>query len=213
MDTEERRIMEGLEAADEIASAPEAVEMKEAAVRTARRHQRKTERINIRLTTDAAHKRQRQFFEVVLGIPFLAAIVLQLTLPLSFPLSVLTPAVSPLGAVLILQEPLYLGGICILLGIAPILVFPWLLMLLLPAFVVCHIVLVLPEEQYLATKFGEEYRIYSASVYRRLGTEGKSRIRIESTPESKVEFPDWNAYHYDSAAQHGIAADSTPRCG
>ncbi len=52
MDAEERRIMEGLEAAGEISSAPDAAELKEVAVRAARRHQRKTERINIRLTPD-----------------------------------------------------------------------------------------------------------------------------------------------------------------
>ena len=46
---------------------------------------------------------------------------------------------------------------------------PWSLVLLLPAFVACHYVLVAPEERYLAAKFGIEYAQYAASVHRWLG--------------------------------------------
>lgn len=159
------------------------------------------------MSTDVAHKSWWQTFEVVFGIPFLAAIALQLTVPLSLPRGFLTPAIIPGGAALIIvgaalvvlarrefaqcgqptdpglptskvvttgvfsvsRNPLYLGGICILVGIALALNLPWVLVLLLPALVACHYVLIAPEERYLATKFGEEYRIYAATVHRWIG--------------------------------------------
>jgi protein-S-isoprenylcysteine O-methyltransferase Ste14 len=159
------------------------------------------------MATDVAHRRWWQTFEVVFGIPFLAAIALQLALPLSLPLGSLTPAIIPGGAALIIigvvlvvlarrqfaqhgqptdpgrptsqivttgvfsvsRNPLYLGGICILVGIALALNLPWVLVLLLPALVGCHYVLVAPEERYLAAKFGEQYRTYAASVHRWIG--------------------------------------------
>lgn len=67
------------------------------------------------------------------------------------------------------RNPLYLGGICILVGIALALNLPWVLVFLLPALIACHYVLVAPEERYLAAKFGEEYRRYAASVHRWVG--------------------------------------------
>lgn len=50
---------------------------------------------------DVAHKRWWQTFEVVFGFPFLAAIVLQLVVPLSLPRGLLIPAVI-LGVFLII---------------------------------------------------------------------------------------------------------------
>jgi protein-S-isoprenylcysteine O-methyltransferase Ste14 len=44
-----------------------------------------------------------------------------------------------------------------------------LLVLLLPALVGCHYILVVPEERYLARTFGAEYRTYVTSVRRWLG--------------------------------------------
>jgi protein-S-isoprenylcysteine O-methyltransferase Ste14 len=64
---------------------------------------------------------------------------------------------------------LYLGGISIVVGIALALNLPWLLVLLLPALVGCHYILVVPEERYLARTFGAEYRTYVTSVRRWLG--------------------------------------------
>ena len=159
------------------------------------------------MSTDVAHKSWWRTFEVVFGVPFLAAIALQLAVPLSLPRGFLTPAIIPGGAALIIvgatlvvlarrefaqhgqptdpglptskvvttgvfsvsRNPLYLGGVCILVGIALAVNLPWVLVLLLPALVACHYVLIAPEERYLAAKFGEEYAMYAASVYRWLG--------------------------------------------
>jgi len=159
------------------------------------------------MSTDVAHKSWWQTFEVVFGIPFLAAIALQLAVPLSLPRGFLTPAIIPGGAALIIvgaalvvlarrefahhgqptdpglptskvvttgvfsvsRNPLYLGGVCILVGLALAVNLPWVLVLLLPALVACHYVLIAPEERYLDAKFGEEYRTYAASVHRWIG--------------------------------------------
>jgi protein-S-isoprenylcysteine O-methyltransferase Ste14 len=165
------------------------------------------------MSTDVAHKSWWQTFEVVFGIPFLAAIALQLAVPVSLARGFLRPAVIPGGAVLIIvgaalvvlarrefsqhgqptdpglptskvvttgvfsvsRNPLYLGGVCVLAGIGLALNLPWVLMLLLPAIVACHYVLIAPEERYLAARFGEEYAVYVASVHRWLGRAGDSR--------------------------------------
>ncbi len=165
------------------------------------------------LSTDVAHKRWWQTFEVVFGIPFLAAIALHLAVPFSLPHAFLTPAIVPGGAALIIvgaalvvlarrefarhgqptdpglptsklvttgvfsvsRHPLYLGGVCILGGIALALNLPWVLVLLLPALIACHYVLIAPEERYLAARFGEEYRLYAATVHRWIGHKQISR--------------------------------------
>ncbi len=67
------------------------------------------------------------------------------------------------------RNPLYLGGIVILVGLALVLNWPWLIALLLPAVVVCHYILIVPEERYLSDKFGEEYRLYTERVGRWIG--------------------------------------------
>jgi protein-S-isoprenylcysteine O-methyltransferase Ste14 len=165
------------------------------------------------MSIDVAHKSWWQIFEVVFGIPILAAIALQLAVPLSLPRGFLTPAIIAGGAAFIIlgvalvvlarrefaqhgqptdpglptgkivttgvfsvsRNPLYFGGVCILVGIALALNLPWVLVLLLPALVACHYVLIAPEEKYLAAKFGEEYRRYAASVHRWIGRAQRSR--------------------------------------
>lgn len=67
------------------------------------------------------------------------------------------------------RNPLYLGGIAILLGLTLVLNLPWLIVLLLPAIVACHYILIVPEERYLLDKFGEEYRLYTERVGRWIG--------------------------------------------
>lgn len=165
------------------------------------------------MSMNVAHTRWWQIFEVVFGIPFLAAIVLQLAVPLSLPHGSLAPIIILVGAALFIagaalvvlarrefaqhsqptdpghptsrivttgvfsisRNPLYLGGVCILAGIALSLNLPWVLVLLLPACVACHYVLIVPEEKYLTAKFGEEYRLYAASVHRWFGRTRRSR--------------------------------------
>jgi protein-S-isoprenylcysteine O-methyltransferase Ste14 len=67
------------------------------------------------------------------------------------------------------RNPLYLGGVLILAGISLAFNFPWVLILLIPSVMVCHILLILAEERYLAAKFGEQYRAYTECVHRWLG--------------------------------------------
>jgi protein-S-isoprenylcysteine O-methyltransferase Ste14 len=164
------------------------------------------------MSMDVAHKSRWQIFEVVFGIPFLAAIALQLGVPLSLPRGSIAPAIIVAGAALIIvgvalvvlarrefaqhgqptdpgrptskivttgvfsvsRNPLYLGGVCTLVGIALALNLPWVLVLLLPALVACHYILIAPEEKYLAARFGEEYRIYADSVHRWIGRARRS---------------------------------------
>ncbi|MBX3015861.1 MAG: isoprenylcysteine carboxylmethyltransferase family protein [Caldilineaceae bacterium] len=54
------------------------------------------------MTTDAAHKRWWQIFEVVFGLPCLLAIALHWTMPLAFPRGLFMSVLIPLGAPLIL---------------------------------------------------------------------------------------------------------------
>lgn len=67
------------------------------------------------------------------------------------------------------RNPLYLGAGVFLLGIALTFNLLWSVVMLLPSMVLCHYILILPEEQYLAGKFGSEYEAYFASVNRWLG--------------------------------------------
>ncbi|MEZ4864898.1 MAG: isoprenylcysteine carboxylmethyltransferase family protein [Caldilineaceae bacterium] len=73
------------------------------------------------------------------------------------------------GVFSVSRNPLYLGGICVLVGLALALNLPWGLVLLLPAIIACHYVLIVPEERYLAANFGEHYQRYAASVGRWIG--------------------------------------------
>lgn len=67
------------------------------------------------------------------------------------------------------RNPLYLGGVCLLVGLPVALNLVWGLLVLLPALIACHAILILPEERYLIAKFGEEYRIYAVTVRRWIG--------------------------------------------
>ena len=80
-----------------------------------------------------------------------------------------TTKVVTTGIFSVSRNPLYLGAICFLAGVALAVNLPWALVLLLPSFVACHYVLIAPEERYLVAKFGEEYRVYAATVHRWFG--------------------------------------------
>jgi protein-S-isoprenylcysteine O-methyltransferase Ste14 len=53
------------------------------------------------MTDDVAHKRGWQIFEVVFGVPFLVAIILQLAAPIHFPKGLFMPARILAGVILI----------------------------------------------------------------------------------------------------------------
>lgn len=80
-----------------------------------------------------------------------------------------TTKVVKTGVFAISRNPLYLGSVLVLLGIALALNMLWALVMLLLSIILCHYVLIIPEEQYLAAKFGDEYKEYAASVHRWLG--------------------------------------------
>ncbi len=70
------------------------------------------------------------------------------------------------GVFSISRNPLYLGIVLALSGVGLALNILWILVLLIPAIIVCHYVLIAPEERYLGNKFGKEYLGYVASVNR-----------------------------------------------
>ena len=80
-----------------------------------------------------------------------------------------TSRVIRTGVFAVSRNPLYLGAGMFLLGVALIFNLPWLVVMLIVSMALCHYVLILPEEQYLAGKFGSEYEMYAASVNRWLG--------------------------------------------
>jgi protein-S-isoprenylcysteine O-methyltransferase Ste14 len=65
-----------------------------------------------------------------------------------------------------LRNPMYVGGCLALFGIALGFALDWVLLLELASLPLIHYGIVLQEELYLETKFGEPYRRYKASVPR-----------------------------------------------
>jgi protein-S-isoprenylcysteine O-methyltransferase Ste14 len=80
-----------------------------------------------------------------------------------------TSKIISTGVFSISRNPLYLGGVFTLTGISLALNLSWFLILLIPSLVACHYILIKPEESYLATKFGEQYQMYIATVRRWIG--------------------------------------------
>ena len=80
-----------------------------------------------------------------------------------------TKQVVKTGVFAISRNPLYLGSVIVLLGIALAMNVLWMLVTLLASIIICHYVLILPEEKYLSAKFGEEYKDYSRIVRRWFG--------------------------------------------
>ena len=80
-----------------------------------------------------------------------------------------TSKVVKTGVFAISRNPLYLGSVSVLLGVALTLNMLWALVTLLASMVLCLYVLIIPEEHYLAAKFGDEYTEYAASVHRWFG--------------------------------------------
>jgi protein-S-isoprenylcysteine O-methyltransferase Ste14 len=80
-----------------------------------------------------------------------------------------TSKVLQTGVFAISRNPLYLASVIVFFGIALTLNILWALVTLLASVVLCHHILIIPEEKYLAAKFGKEYKDYVASVHRWLG--------------------------------------------
>ncbi len=64
------------------------------------------------------------------------------------------------------RNPMYLGAMLVHLGVGLATGSVWVLLTLAPAFVAAHVLAVIPEETYLAKKFGDEYLAYKAAVRR-----------------------------------------------
>ena len=75
-------------------------------------------------------------------------------------------ALATEGAFARTRNPLYVGWGLAFAGVAIGLALDWVLLLLLPSFVVLHYGVVLAEERYLERKFGDRYRHYKARVPR-----------------------------------------------
>jgi len=80
-----------------------------------------------------------------------------------------TSQVITTGVFAISRNPLYLGAAFLFGGVALMMNVLWTLATLLVSIVLCHYVLIVPEERYLAAKFGEAYTAYTATVRRWLG--------------------------------------------
>lgn len=80
-----------------------------------------------------------------------------------------TSKVVNTGVFALSRNPLYLGGVIVLLGLALAFNMLWALIALLLSIILCLYVLIIPEERYLAAKFGEAYKAYTASVRRWFG--------------------------------------------
>jgi protein-S-isoprenylcysteine O-methyltransferase Ste14 len=77
------------------------------------------------------------------------------------------------------RNPMYDGGLPLMIGLALIFGLDWLPLLLVPSYLVLHVAVIRREEQYLERKFGEAYRRYRARVPRHL-------------------FPQWRIQHQET---------------
>jgi protein-S-isoprenylcysteine O-methyltransferase Ste14 len=77
------------------------------------------------------------------------------------------------------RNPLYFGSVLVITGIALMLNMLWALVALLLSIILCHRILIVPEEKYLIAKFGKEYKDYMVSVHRWFGRK-RSKIRKSS---------------------------------
>ncbi len=67
------------------------------------------------------------------------------------------------------RNPLYLGIVIFIVGVALAFDLAWALIWLVPSIIACQYILIAPEERYLTAKFGEEYIRYTRSVQRWIG--------------------------------------------
>jgi protein-S-isoprenylcysteine O-methyltransferase Ste14 len=77
-----------------------------------------------------------------------------------------TNAIVTTGLFAHARNPVYLGGLIAVLGLALMLGSDWMVILIVPAVLVLHYGVVLREERYLEAKFGAPYLAYKQSVPR-----------------------------------------------
>jgi protein-S-isoprenylcysteine O-methyltransferase Ste14 len=77
-----------------------------------------------------------------------------------------TRALATGGIYAFVRNPIYVGMITAMAGVAVALAGDWLLVLLVPMSLVLHHGVVKPEERYLEQKFGDAWRDYAARVPR-----------------------------------------------
>jgi protein-S-isoprenylcysteine O-methyltransferase Ste14 len=80
-----------------------------------------------------------------------------------------TTRIVTVGIYSLSRNPLYLGAAMFMLGVGLVLNSWWIVIAWVLALVLCHLVLILPEERYLAANFGGEYQDYRRRVYRWIG--------------------------------------------
>ena len=79
-----------------------------------------------------------------------------------------TPALILRGPYRFTRNPMYVGVTLFVIGLGLALNNLWISLFAAPALLVVHFIAVLPEERYLAEKFGDSYRIFLAQVRRYL---------------------------------------------
>ncbi|MBS1840111.1 MAG: isoprenylcysteine carboxylmethyltransferase family protein [Acidobacteria bacterium] len=79
-----------------------------------------------------------------------------------------TPELILQGPYRFTRNPMYLGITLVVIGLGLALNNLWISLFAAPALLVVHFIAVLPEERYLAEKFGDSYRSFLAQVRRYL---------------------------------------------
>lgn len=159
------------------------------------------------MSTSSAHQNRWAIGEVVFGIPFLSAVVLQVFAPAPLPFALpqvflttagITLGLAGIGLMLaarrelaryyqptdpgapttalvqsgpyaLSRNPLYLAAALLFSGVTLMLATWWAVGALLLALFLCQCLLIVPEERYLAAKFGADYTAYTATVHRWVG--------------------------------------------
>jgi protein-S-isoprenylcysteine O-methyltransferase Ste14 len=80
-----------------------------------------------------------------------------------------TTALVRTGVFSVSRNPMYLGAVVFLIGVALVADLGWELALMVPSILLCHVVLIAPEESYLEREFGAAYLEYRRSVRRWIG--------------------------------------------
>jgi protein-S-isoprenylcysteine O-methyltransferase Ste14 len=80
-----------------------------------------------------------------------------------------TSKVIKTGVFALSRNPLYLACVLVLFGLSLAMNMIWILITLLISIILCHYVLIIPEEKYLTARFGDEYTEYVATVRRWFG--------------------------------------------